>query len=326
MNDVSPAVYRWKLLSGGDFWLDAGTMFGLIPRTIWGKLVETDEANRMAMTTNCLLLEPVDPGRVKGPILIEAGSGDKFDQKMRAIYRMDGTGIADSLRAAGVAPAAIAHVVLSHLHFDHVGGMTRLSKPGETPDWTDAKTGAAVQRVFPHATVHADQREWEDALANRSVMTRTYLPENLHPLREQMKLFDAPPPFPPGAILRRNAIPAAPWRERAVEVLPGIFALNVPGHTPGQCAIGFTDESGQTVVYCPDVMPMRYHVGAAYNLAYDAEAYLSMLCRQWFLAAAAEENWLVVLTHEPNTPVMRVRPSGTGWFTLHDASRVSAAD
>ena len=90
----------------------------------------------------------------------------------------------------------------------------------------------------------------------------------------------------------------------------------MPGHTWGQQAILFTDERGRTVVFTPDVMPTVNHVGAAYSLAYDVEPYTTMITKRWFLAEAAERDWLLILDHEPGNPCMRVRPDGKGWYVL----------
>ena len=100
------------------------------------------------------------------------------------------------------------------------------------------------------------------------------------------------------------------------EVLPGIFVFLVPGHTWGQQAVLFTDDQGRTVVFTPDVMPTVDHLGAAYSLAYDVEPYITMVTKRWFLAAAAKNDWLLVLDHEVKTPIVRVRPDGKGWYLL----------
>ena len=86
--------------------------------------------------------------------------------------------------------------------------------------------------TFPRATIHVHRREWEDALINRSVMTRTYLPENLHPIRQQLNLSDAPPPYPQGYLPTREEDPPDFAAHREREIIPGIYALWSPA-TPG---------------------------------------------------------------------------------------------
>jgi len=95
-----------------------------------------------------------------------------------------------------------------------------------------------------------------------------------------------------------------------------VFVFLVPGHTWGQQAVLFTDDRGRTVVFTPDVMPSVWHVGAAYNLAYDVEPYVSMVTRRWFLQAAVENGWVLHLDHEPGNPLQRAEYDGKGWFKL----------
>src|SRR5262249_3863207 len=146
--------------------------------------------------------------------------------------------------------------------------------------------------------------------------TRTYFRDHLEPIREQVRTANSPRPFPTGLIPLREDTPGAPVELRQTEILPGIQVFLTPGHTWGQQAVKFTDTSGRTVAFTPDFMPTVNHVGSAYNLAYDVEPYTSTLTRHWFLEAAAERDWLLVLDHEPGNPLQRVRANGKGWYEL----------
>lgn len=329
--------YRWKLLRAGPLWLDAGSMFGVVPKAVWGRAVGADDKGRMEVAHNCLLLERAgakDEGRRARPersegmkdeggkegegpsssfglppsslVLIEAGSGDKMDAKMKAVFGLSDYAVADAVRDAGVRPEDVGAAVVSHLHFDHCGGLTRRPREGEE----------GTQLAFPGAEVIVQRREWEDANANSSVMTRTYLRENLEPLEPRLRLVDSPAPFPPGYHPRRDEPPPGPLAGRTTSVLPGIDVFLVPGHTWGQQAIWFTDDVGRTVVFPADLLPTANHVGAAYNMAYDVEPYTSTVTRRWFLDEAARNDWLLVLDHEPGNPCRRVRADGKGWFEL----------
>lgn len=314
------SVYSWRLLRAGEFRLDGGSMFGLIPRSVWSRHVPTDDRGRITVQHNCLLLE--GGGRLA---LIEAGTGDKLDAKSKELFAMQDRSVLDALHEADCRPEDIHGVAVTHLHFDHAGGLTRLCRPGETPDWTGPASGMAgarpdhgVKRAFPYARVYAQQREWDDACANRSVMTRTYFADHLEPVREQLSLVDSPRAFAVGVIPDREAMPPMPvaLRESALAGLAGVSVFLTPGHTWGQQAIKFTDTKGRVVVFTPDVMPTAAHVGATYNLAYDVEPYTSMVTRRWFLAEAALNEWLLVLDHEPGNPVRRVRANDKGWYDL----------
>lgn len=339
MNDQSPAAdagpvrYRFKLLRAGAFRLDGGSMFGLIPRAVWSRTAPPDEKGRIGVQHNCLLLERLDDppagvGTLPSPkrVLIETGTGDKLDQKNRDIFVLEDRSILTALGEAGCRPEDIGAVVVSHLHFDHAGGLTRLCREGETPDWTGPASsfGAprpdqALKRTFPNAKVYVQAREWRDALADRSVMTRTYFRDHLEPIREQVVTVDSPRPFAPGYIPDRDETPAAPVSLRETQVLPGVFVFNVPGHTWGQQAIRFIDEAGRSIVFTPDVMPTAWHVGAAYSLGYDVEPYTSMVSRRWFLGEAAERGWTLCLDHEPGNPLRTVKDNGKGWWDLAEA-------
>lgn len=327
--------YHWKLLRAGRLLLDGGGMFGLIPRVVWMRSVTPDEKNRIELSHNCVFLESEheDPslGRPRR-VIIEAGTGDKLDAKMASIFGLDGRTIETALNEINVGCDTIDQVICSHLHFDHAGGLTRRVRQGEEPDWVATKPGAAsgdeprVKLTFPNAQLITQRREWVDARNNDSVMTRTYYRDHLLPFedeslrladgRDRLVLVDSRRPFPPDRKPRREQLPTTSVDERTSEVLPGIEVFLVPGHTWGQQAVRFTDVEGNRVVFAADLIPTAWHAGAAYSLAYDVEAYTSMVTKRWFLTAAAAENWLLLLDHEPGDPRRRVREDGKGWFEL----------
>jgi len=257
--------YAWSLLRAGAFRLDGGGMFGLVPRTMWSRLAAPDDTNRIRLQTNCLLLRGA-----AGTVLIETGFGDKWSEKERAIYDLERRTIVDALREAGVEPQAIDHVVVTHLHFDHAAGLTVNGPSGEPIP------------AFPNADVIVQRQEWEDALANKSTMTRTYLRTHLDPVADRVRLV-----------------------EGDAEALPGIRVGPMVGHTWGQQAVRFEDATG-VVCFPGDVMPTIHHVGPAFNMAYDMLPYRNMLSKRALLDRAADEAWRLVLDHEPDHPVVRV--------------------
>ncbi len=327
---VEDVRYTCTLLRAGRILLDAGSMFGLIPRVVWSKAVQPDEHDRIELSHNCLLLREIDAPSTRRPriIVIETGSGDKLPEKMQGIFGFDGRTVETALAEQGVKPEDVTDVIVSHLHFDHAGGLTRLCRPGETPDWHGPDGGGGsearggVKLTFPNATVHVQRREWEDALANRSVMTRTYYRDHLDPLADRkpgrggLSLTESLIPFPKGHVPDRDEAPQTAIHNRLSEVLPGVSVFLTPGHTWGQQAVLFTDERGRRIVFTPDVLPTRWHVGAAYSLGYDVEPYTSMITRRWLLTDAAEHGWVLCLDHEPGEPFFRVRGNGKGWFEL----------
>jgi glyoxylase-like metal-dependent hydrolase (beta-lactamase superfamily II) len=338
--DVRP-TYRWTVLRAGRLLLDGGGMFGVIPKVVWSRSVEPDDKNRIEIHHNCLLLETELGGRTRR-CLIETGTGDKLDPKMSSIFGLDGRTVETALAEVGVTPEQIDAVVVTHLHFDHAGGLTRRCREGETPDWVATKPGAAsgdepnVKLTFPNAELIVQRREWVDARANDAVMTRTYYRDHLLPFEDdalalstedgakipRLRLIDSERPFPLNRKPSRNDLPRSDVLARRTEVLPGVWVFLAPGHTWGQQAVMFEDDAGETVVFVPDLIPTRWHAGPAYSLSYDVEPYTAMVTKHWFLREAAERNWLLVLDHEPGDPVVRVRPNGLegdrAWFDLVD--------
>lgn len=273
-------TWSWRLLRAGSFRLDGGSMFGVVPKSIWSKLSPPDEGNRIPLQTNCLLLED---GQTR--VLIETGFGGKWTDKERGFYDLQRRTIVDALAEIGVAPQQIDHIVLTHLHFDHAGGLTHLDASGN------------ASSTFPRATIHVQQREWEDALANRSTMTRTYLRNHLDPIQNQIALLTGE---------------AEAWPGSSILVAP------MPGHTWGQQLVRFND--GQGVVCFPgDVMPTGQHVGLAFSMGYDMEPYTNMLSKRALLERAAEEDWRLALDHEPGHAVVRVEAESGGRFRLVNA-------
>lgn len=304
--------YHWKLLDAGPLLLDGGSMFGVVPKVLWQKQSPADETNRIRLGHNCLWLTPEKGG---APIVIETGSGDKFDAKNKAIFGLTERSIVSAMAEAGLHPASVAHVIVTHLHFDHAGGLTRLPRDDEIPDWV-GPDGFAVNLTWPNAQVIVQSREWHDAVNNTSVMTRTYLREHLLPVQSRLRLIESSLPFEEGHVPQRDQRPQATLHQRMTEVLPGIFVFRTPGHTWGQQAVMFTDVQDRTIVFTPDVMPSVNHVGAAYSMAYDVEPYTTMITKSWFLAEAAEHGWLLIIDHEPVTPAATVEPDGKGWYKL----------
>lgn len=300
---TSPITWRPTLLRLGRFYLDAGCMFGLIPKVVWSRWFPPtpeeggiDSLNRMPLQTNSLLLESSD-GRLA---VIEVGIGDKLAPKEQGIYTQELTpagrprAVHDALHEVDASPRDISAVIVTHLHFDHAGGLTRLDPASANPD------SERPVLTFENADIFVQRQELDDALANRSTMHRTYLPSHL------------------GEQMRRHARTIEGERE----VLPGISVFPTPGHTWGQQCIKVAAPGGRTIVFVCDVMPTRLHARPTCNLAYDVEPYTSMIQRTALLDRAADEGWILVLDHEPGAPVFTVQRDHDkpGVHTLHPAS------
>ncbi len=243
--------------------LDGGGMFGVVPKTMWEGLSPPDDQNRILLQTNCLLLEQSGT-----KVLVEAGCGDKWSEKERGIYAIENRTVVDALQELNVDPSEIDHVVISHLHFDHAGGLTRLDN------------GNPVS-CFANATLHVQHQEWKDANENRAVMTRTYLPTHLEPVASQVQTHNG-----------------------CASVLEGLTVEPAPGHTWGQQSVHVDTADGQ-VVFPADVVPTINHAPPAFVMAYDIEPYTAMQTKVSVLSRAAEEGWTLALGHEPGPVLVR---------------------
>jgi glyoxylase-like metal-dependent hydrolase (beta-lactamase superfamily II) len=247
------------MVNGGDFRLDGGAMHGVVPKTIWSRLVSCDEHNRCTYTTNCLLVE-IGGKRV----LVETGNGDKFPARLKDIYGIDhDRSIGVALAEIGVEPESIDAVVLTHLHFDHVGGCTRRAGDGFAPVFPRARH--VVQRAELDAARHAHER-------NKA----SYLPENIEPLVEA-GLLDAV--------------------DGEAEVVPGITVLPSPGHSRGHQSV-LIDGGEQKALFLGDVVPTAVHLPLPWIMGYDLDVEGTLASRRRLYQRALAERWLVLFGHD----------------------------
>lgn len=269
------------LLRGGALRLDGGAMFGIIPKTIWSRAAPADEENRIQLACNCLLVEWTGPGAARRAV-IETGHGPKYAEKEQRIFAIDPSDwLLTDLQARGVDPASITDIVVSHLHFDHAGGLTREDGPGN------------FVPTFSNARVHVQRREFDDARANFGIMTITYREQNFRPIdsADAWRLVDGDRP-----------------------ILDNLLAIRTPGHTRGHQSI-LVEGRDRSLVFAGDVMPTAAHVGRPYNMGYDLFPLDNRDSKGRLLRMAAERDWIVVIDHEPTTPAVRV-VADRDWFTL----------
>lgn len=268
---------RVQLLQAGRFRLDGGAMFGIIPKPLWSRLTPADEQNRITLGCNCLLVDwPGSDRRV----LIEAGHGDKYTGKEPQIFAFEPeSALLPELARHGIDPATITDVVLTHLHFDHAGGLTYLEGDRPVP-------------TLPHARVHVSRQEYDDATRAVAVMRTTYRAENLDPL---------------------TAAGAWELHAEAGEILPGITTWPTPGHTRGHSSIILAGR--RPLVFAGDVLPTRHHIGAPYNMAYDLFPLENRAAKGALLRWVVEHDALLALGHDPDHAFFTVTPRDD-WFAL----------
>ncbi|MCC6349881.1 MAG: MBL fold metallo-hydrolase [Candidatus Eisenbacteria bacterium] len=270
-------------IESGFLWLDGGSMFGSVPKPLWSRTNPADERNRIRLAMRCLLM--IGHGR---RVLVDVGLGDKFDAKLRDIYRVEpGPRLEDSLAAVGVAPAEVTDVVLTHLHFDHAGGAT-------------ARTDGRLVPRLPNARWYVQRRNWENAHDPNPRERASYLPENFDPLEES-------------GVLEL-------W-EGAVQPWPGVEMIPAEGHTRGQQLVR-VEGGGQVVYFVADLIPTAAHVRIPFVMGYDVAAIETMTEKRELLARASAEHTWIVLEHDPDVALGRPIADGAD-FTWEE--RVSAA-
>ena len=278
--------FEIRLVNGGNFRLDGGAMHGVVPKTIWSKLVSCDDQNRCSYATNCLLVA----GRGRR-VLIETGNGDKFSAKERDIYGIDhDRSIVKNLDDLGVAADSIDYVLMTHLHFDHSGGTT-------------VRQGESVRPVFARARHVIQRQELHDALHPHERNRASYLPENFQPL------------------LDAGLVDAVDGEH---EVVPGISVLPTPGHTRGHQSILLDDGHGQRVLFLGDVVPTAHHCRLPFIMAYDLDVVGTLETKRALFARALAERWLLVFGHDLETRAGYLHLDKKGQYAIGEAVTLDA--
>ena len=254
--------YEIYEIETGEFALDGGAMFGVVPKTLWSKRIKVDEKNRIDMRLRCLLLQ----GDGKN-ILIDCGMGMKWDAKMSEIYRLDYSRftIEKSLQTHGLTPDKITDVILTHLHFDHAGGSTHMEANGK------------LVPSFPKATYYVQKENLEWANNPKEKDRASYIKEDWEPLLKE-------------GVLK--------IMEGEKEILPGIHMKLFYGHTRG-IQLPLIDDGKARVFFCGDVIPTSVHLGIPWVMAYDNFPLITIEEKKKLLEQAAKEKWLLVFEHCP---------------------------
>jgi glyoxylase-like metal-dependent hydrolase (beta-lactamase superfamily II) len=274
---------RLTMVNGGNFRLDGGAMHGVVPKTLWSKLVSCDGQNRCEYTTRCLLIE------VGGKrLLVETGNGDKFPQKLKDIYGIDhDRSIGDALREVGVEPDSIDLVVMTHLHFDHSGGTTRRTAAG------------GLEPVFKRARHVVQRLEWEDATHPHERNRASYLQDNIGPLGDAglLQIVDG-----------------------ETEIAPGVRVVPTPGHTRGHQSvlIGAPDAGAPKALFLGDVVPTAVHTKLPWVMAYDLDPARTLETKRALFRRAVEEDWLLLWGHDRDHMGGRLGVDKDGGFVVRE--------
>ena len=249
-------------VNAGYFKLDGGAMFGVVPKSIWSKLIPADENNMCSWALRCLLIVADDK-----VILVDNGMGNKQEEKFFSHYYMHGDDTLDSsLAKVGYSKDDITDVILSHLHFDHCGGSIK-------------REGDALIPAFKNANFWSNERHWKWATEPNDREKASFLKENILPIKESGRLYFAE--VKDGASIIHSAITLK-------------YAY---GHTDAMM-LPKIKYKGRTVVFMADLLPSTAHIPLPYIMGYDMFPLTTLLEKKTFLQEAVEKDYVLFFEHD----------------------------
>jgi len=255
-----------------EFGLDGGAMFGIIPKPVWERKVSADELNRVNMVTRSLLLVSDEK-----KILIDTGNGTKWEEKYKQIYDIntDQYNIEKSLGKYGFSSEQITDVICTHMHFDHIGGNTKI-KSGE------------VVPTFPNAKYWISEENWKLANHPSQKDAGSFIEHDWKVLAENqmIEIIDGREPF-----------------------IEGIETFVTHGHTPGLLHPIVSDGSNK-LFYGADIFPMAAHIPIPWVMAYDVQPVVTMEEKQKLLQKMDCEDWILFFEHDPHIQACTVHKDG----------------
>ena len=262
----------------GNFKLDGGAMFGVVPKMIWQKTNPADKNNLVKVSSRSLLIE--NGNRL---ILIDTGMGNKQSEKFFNYYnRWGGFSLEKSLKEKGFHPDEITDVFLTHLHFDHCGGAILKTRKG------------SFIPAFRNATYWSHKNHWKWATKPNSREKASFLSENIHPIKEngQLNLLEGD-----DFILENSPL--------------GFDILIVNGHTEKQM-LPLIRYKKRTIVFSADLIPTVGHLPLAYVMGYDTRPLISLEEKDRFLKLAYEKKFLLFMEHDPFHELIDLRRTEKG--------------
>ena len=252
-------------INTGNFKLDGGAMFGVVPKTLWQKTNPADENNMCSWAMRSMLIETGN--RL---ILIDTGIGNKQNEKFFSHYYLHGNdSLISGLNKYGFTPDDITDVFLTHLHFDHCGGAVI---------WNKDRTG--YEPAFKNANYWSNEQHWQWATLPNPREKASFLAENILPIQESGQL----------QFINRTS-------DYLKNVFPDFDVLFVDGHTDSMM-IPHIRYKNETIVFMADLLPSTGHIPLPYVMGYDTRPLLTLSEKEKFLQNAAENNFILFLEHD----------------------------
>ena len=258
-------------LQGGEFEVDGGSMFGVVPKALWEQKCASTADNHVRLANSPMLVQTH-----QGNVLIDTGLGNKLTNKQKSIFRVRAEwDILAGLARLGLSRESISHVILTHGDFDHAGGVTMLGERG-------------LELTFPAAMHHIQRQEWEDVLAPNIRSADAYWPENFAGLVEgkNLRLIDG-----------------------EAEVVEGIRLARTGGHTRGHQAV-WLESGGDTALHLGDLLPMPAYNNPLWITAYDNFPLDSVAAKEEFLVQALTKDAWLLFYHDPEILACKLDGNG----------------
>jgi len=268
------------LVNVGNFKLDGGAVFGVVPKSIWNKTNPADKNNMIDIASRCLLIE--DGNRL---ILIDTGMGTKQSDRFFNYYFRWGTDSLDGgLAKHGFCRDDVTDVFLTHLHFDHCGGCVQ---------WNSDKTG--YELAFKNATFCSNEDHWKWAIHPNKRERASFLTENIMPIEASGRLKHIP--VPNKDILHNTEL--------------GFDVFFANGHTDKQM-IPMISYKGKTICFMADLLPTVGHISVPFVMGYDTRPLLTLDEKERFLTLAADHNYFLFLEHDAQNELITVKHTEKG--------------
>ena len=282
------------LLDDGTQPVDGGGFFGVVPRSLWQRVIQPDENNLIPSKTRCLLIESD-----AGLILVDTGNGDKLSPKERERFGYMGRTdrLVQGIRQVGYQPEDVAIVVLTHLHADHAGGATRWDSPDHTP--------GAVIPTFPRARYLAQRLDLAEASFPNERTRATFHAHNWQPLidRGQLAVVDGPQ-----------------------RVATGVRTDIAPGHTAALQMV-WVESKGESLLFLGDACSWAAHLNRlAWVPAFDIFPQTSIETKRRIAQEAVERNTLLVFQHDAQVVTGRLVAGARGLEVQPEITEVAWVD
>lgn len=277
------------VLNTGNFKLDGGAMFGVVPKTIWQKTNPADSNNMCDWAMRCLIIE-----NGTQLILVDAGIGDKQSEKFFSHYHLSGNdSLIGNLNKLGFSPEDVTDVFLTHLHFDHCGGAIQHNKDH-----------SGFEPVFKNAHYWSTENHWKWATEPNAREKASFLTENILPIQESGQL----------KFIERKG-------DMTKNVFENFDVLFVDGHTESMM-IPHIHYKGKTLVFMADLLPSVGHIPLPYVMGYDTRPLITLAEKGNFLQKATDENHVLFFEHDAVNELCTLQHTEKG-IRLHETFNFS---